>query len=1011
MKYRNSKFLLIELLILITLISFSTINATDNTTDTITTHENTQHTIDTQKNTDLIKTQENQQTITNSKNENNNINKQSKEKIKTNTTTLNKNNTTKITKKDTATVNSYTELYNKIEEIKTTSTNHEETITLNPGNYTIINTINWGNTTQTTKVLTIIGNGQIIDGENQKYFMQISRDFTIKLENITIQRCNKSDGGAIYNNGILNITNSHFNENSAGNGGVIYNNISAVSHVTIINSTFTKNTASYEGGSIYSKALLNITNTNFTQNSANLDGGAIYNYGNMNLTNSNFNENNATSEGGAIYNFYAKVNITNTNFNKNYAKSGGAIYQDLADMNLTNTSFIQNSAQNAGAIRNYDNSQINITNSTFSGNNATKNGGVMAFERNSIVNITNSTFYNNRAQNGSVIIQQTYHGIILLQNSILNIRNSNFTQNIAEEYGGVIQNNINCSVDIKDSNFNKNNANIGGVINNFDDVTITNSNFTENIATVNGGAINNLRNLLISNTQFSNNKANNNNTIYSTKNFTLKNSNITNNMGDIQFKSTNTFISPIVNEELSDDENVTFNIENKTYIAQKNSTNYVTTTQTITTAGKQDVIIQYPSLNENNIIKLTYNVLKADIQNTTLPDNTISVFTNAQIETIVNDTDKSPLIGEVPVIINVAEKTINTTIKDGLLNVTLPTNTLSPGEYIVTITIPESTNYNNATIIQKLNITKRSIENITLDDVNIISMTNETLYLIINDTNGNQIVGKTPICIKINGVTQIKTIITDGIINVTLPTDTFRNPTYQMLIILGENTNYNMGTITQTINIQKRNSTIKITTNTPKTLENLIVNVTITENDNTPVNGGFVIFKISGVTLKDANGNTIQVNVVNGKAQLNYTLTTQIGARNSNITVVYLNSFYNKETTIQNLTIIRNTIPDKTLTDIKVIQGTNTTLTITVNDTNGKQIQGKTPICIKINGVTQIKTIITDGIINVTLPTDTFRNPTYQMMIILGKNSLYNKATYNGTLKVINPLNNTIIKE
>ena len=99
--------------------------------------------------------------------------------------------------------------------------------------------------------------------------MVINKSFTIKLENITIQRCHKSEGGAIYNDGILNITNSYFNENSAGYGGVIYNNISAVSHVTIINSSFTKNTVSYDGGSIYNKALLNITNSNFTQNSAN----------------------------------------------------------------------------------------------------------------------------------------------------------------------------------------------------------------------------------------------------------------------------------------------------------------------------------------------------------------------------------------------------------------------------------------------------------------------------------------------------------------------------------------------------------------------------------------------------------------------------------------------------------------------------------------------------------------------------------------------------------------------
>ena len=183
---------------------------------------------------------------------------------------------------------------------------------------------------------------------------------------------------------------------------------------------------------------------------------------------------------------------------------------------------------------------MNLTNSNLNENNATENGGVMALERRSKVNITNSIFYNNRAHNGAVITQQTYTGIIP-QESILNIRNSNFTQNIAEEYGGVIHNNINCSINIIDSNFNKNNANTGGVINNFGDIIIiTNSNFTENTATANGGAINNLRDLIINNTQFSNNKANNNNTIYSTKNFTLKNSNITNNMRDIEFKSTNT---------------------------------------------------------------------------------------------------------------------------------------------------------------------------------------------------------------------------------------------------------------------------------------------------------------------------------------------------------------------------------------------------------------------------------------------------------------------------------------
>lgn len=82
---------------------------------------------------------------------------------------------------------------------------------------------------------------------------------------------------------------------------------------------------------------------------------------------------------------------------------------------------------------------------------------------------------------------------------------------------------------------------------------------------------------------------------------------------------------------------------------------------------------------------------------------------------------------------------------------------------------------------------------------------------------------------------------------------------------------------------------------------------------------------------------------------------------------------------------------------------TNETLYLIINDTKGNQLIGNTEVCIKINRKTQIKTQITDGILNITIPTDTFKNPTYKLTIILGENSLYNKATYNGTLIVVKP--------
>lgn len=80
--------------------------------------------------------------------------------------------------------------------------------------------------------------------------------------------------------------------------------------------------------------------------------------------------------------------------------------------------------------------------------------------------------------------------------------------------------------------------------------------------------------------------------------------------------------------------------------------------------------------------------------------------------------------------------------------------------------------------------------------------------------------------------------------------------------------------------------------------------------------------------------------------------------------------------------------------------GENTTIKLQINDTNGKQITGNTKICIKINGKTYTNTKITNGKIQLTLKTDTLKNPKYQITIIIGENSYYYPARYIITLKI-----------
>ena len=182
MKYKNSKFLLIGLLVLSIIISISAINATDDNTSTnmIKQHDDI-FTINTQTNKDTITQQQNN--------------------IKSTKKVENKNN-------------KEAKISNSKENITKT------TINLNPGNYTITTQITWGSTDQQAKTMTINGNGQTIDGENIKQFIIVENGYTLNLQNIIIKQCfTTALGAGIYNKGNTSIINSTFTENNETIGG------------------------------------------------------------------------------------------------------------------------------------------------------------------------------------------------------------------------------------------------------------------------------------------------------------------------------------------------------------------------------------------------------------------------------------------------------------------------------------------------------------------------------------------------------------------------------------------------------------------------------------------------------------------------------------------------------------------------------------------------------------------------------------------------------------------------
>ena len=124
--------------------------------------------------------------------------------------------------------------------------------------------------------MTIIGQSQgktVINGTKKDTIFNIPFGINFTIFNITLINGNTTDnGGAINNQGILNIANTTFSNNTAANdGGAIYN----VGTLNVNNSTFRGNTA-LTGGAIYNDGIFSIQFNRLIGNTA-TQGSTIYN--------------------------------------------------------------------------------------------------------------------------------------------------------------------------------------------------------------------------------------------------------------------------------------------------------------------------------------------------------------------------------------------------------------------------------------------------------------------------------------------------------------------------------------------------------------------------------------------------------------------------------------------------------------------------------------------------------------------------------------------------------------
>jgi len=203
-------------------------------------------------------------------------------------------------------------------------------------NCTFVNNTYWG--TGSFSGGALYSNGQYLNITNCTF-----------ADNQAMQTSGSADGGAVAIQGAYTtIDRTVFKNNKAYNyGGALDIN---VANVNVMNSIFENNTAGNgNGGGIdfYNCNYGKVYNCTFINNSAIGAGGALnYNGGSSTLTIDNcvFENNSATTNGGALNLQQNSVTVKNSIFNTNTAKTGGAIYWSGTSGSLMYCNFSDNIA-------------------------------------------------------------------------------------------------------------------------------------------------------------------------------------------------------------------------------------------------------------------------------------------------------------------------------------------------------------------------------------------------------------------------------------------------------------------------------------------------------------------------------------------------------------------------------------------------------------------------------------------------------------------------------------------
>ena len=381
----------------------------------------------------------------------------------------------------------------------------------------------------------------------------------------------------------------------------------------------------------------------------------------------------------------------------------------------------------------------------------------------------------------------------------------------------------------------------------------------------------------------------------------------------------------------------------------------------------------YPSTTKDvtvNVPKHNSTITPDPIKNTTYGNTT-------QISGKLTDEDGNP-IPNAPVTITVNGEDIPVkTDENGVYNYTYPADTV--GVNNVTVTYAGDDDHEATKVDTKFNVSKAGV-NIVVDPIKSYVEEEIILQANITDANGDKVT-EGNVIFKINGVTLkdggklsganvIKVPVVDGVAKYTFTAtrELISSKNITAVYIANEHYAENRTDGTTPANVSLR--TAQVIASTEPTIGKQRQNITlvadiydITHNlrDVRPINdaGSYVIFKVNGLTVKDADGNVLKVPVVNGVAKTEYYIPNGMGGmkgntgnyKNYTVTAVYHHPDYYDVRNTSNFNIEREDnisfVVDKVTMD-------NRTVSIDANivEGDGDNVVGTNVVGVKVNGIT-----------------------------------------------------------